>query len=69
MTPEDQERLAACSAEMAEILYRNSDPEKLESLESIEQSVRQQVLEEVSPRIALFLSTNRPLRPEDVAAD
>jgi hypothetical protein len=69
MTPQDQERLAACSAEIAEILYRNSDPEGLESLDGIEQTVRQQMLAEVSPRVALFLSTNRRLRPEDVAAD
>jgi hypothetical protein len=69
MTPQDQERLAACSAEIAEILYRNSDPEGLKSLDGIEQTVRQQMLVEVSPRIALFLLTNRRLRHEDVAAD
>lgn len=69
MTPQDQERLEACSAEIAEILYRNSDPEGLESLEGIEQTVRQQILTEVSPRVALFLSTNRPHQPEAVAAD
>ena len=69
MTPQDQERLAACSAEIAEILYRNSAPEGLESLAGIEQTVRQQMLAEVSPRVALFLSTNKPLQPEDVAAD
>ena len=69
MTPQDQERLEACSAEMAEILYRNSDPEGLESLDGIEQTERQQMLAEVSPRVALFLSPNKRLRPEDVAAD
>jgi len=40
MTPKDQERLEACSAEIAEILYRNSAPEGLESLAGIEQTVR-----------------------------
>jgi len=69
MTPQDQERLEACSAEIAEILYRNSAPEGLEDLAGIERTVRQQMLAEVSPRVALFLSTNRPLRPGDVAAD
>jgi hypothetical protein len=54
MTPEDQKRLEACSAEIAEILYRNSNPEGLDSLEGIEQTVRQQMLEAVSPRVALF---------------
>jgi hypothetical protein len=69
MTPEDQERLEACTAEIAEILYRNSNSESLDSLEGIEQTVRQQMLEEVSPRVALFLSTSKLIRPEDVAAD
>lgn len=69
MTPEDQARLEACTAEIAEILYRNSDSEGLDSLEGIEQTVRQQMLEEVSPRVALFLSTSRPTRREDAAAD
>ena len=64
MTPEEQKRLEACSAEIAEILYRNSDPAGLNSLEGIEHRVRQQMLEEVSPRVALFLSTNRPIRRE-----
>lgn len=69
MTPEDQERLDACTAEIAEILYRNSNSERLDSLDGIEQTVRQQMLEEVSPRVALFLSTSRLIRLEDVAAD
>lgn len=69
MTPEDQARLEACTAEIAEILYRNSNLEKLDSLEGIEQTVREQVLQEVSPRIALFLSTSRPHPDEAVVAD
>jgi hypothetical protein len=50
-------------------LYRNSNSERLDSLDGIEQTVRQQMLEEVSPRVALFLSTSRLIRLEDVAAD
>jgi hypothetical protein len=69
MTPEDQERLEACTAEIAEILYRNSNSESLDSLESIEHTVRQQMLEQVSPRVALFLSTSGLIPPEDAAAD
>ena len=69
MTPEDQKRLEACTAEIAEILYRNSNPERLDSLEGIEQTVRQQMLEEVSPRVALFLSTSRCIPPEVGFAD
>lgn len=69
MTPEDQARLEACTAEIAEILYRDSDPAELDSLEGIEQSVRRQMLEQVSPRVALFLSTDKPTRPEGEFAD
>ena len=69
MTPEDKKRLEACTAEIAEILYRNSNPEGLDSLEGIEQTVRKQMLKEVSSRVALFLSTNRPTPPEVELAD
>jgi hypothetical protein len=69
MSPEDQARLEACTTEIAEILYRNSNREKLDSLEGIEHTVRQQMLKEVSPRVALFLSTGRPVQGEAVAAD
>ena len=65
MTPEDQERLQACTQELAEILYRNSDKAALKTLEGIEQTVRQQMLEQVSPDVALFLSTVKPVVPED----
>ncbi len=69
MTPEDQKRLETCTAEIAEILYRNSNREGLDSLEGIEQTVRRQMLEEVSPRVALFLSTRKPTPPEAGFAD
>lgn len=65
MTPEEQERIRVCSQEIAEILYRNSDKASLNTLEGIEQTVRQQMLEHVSPEIALFLSTV----PSDRAKD
>jgi hypothetical protein len=65
MTPEEQERLQACSQEIAEILYRNSDKSKLKTLEGIEQTVRQQMLEHVSPEVALFLSTMKREMPVD----
>ena len=51
MTPEDKSRLEACGAEIAEILYRNSNQEGLKSLEDIEQMVRQHLLKEVSPLV------------------
>ena len=58
MTPEDKERLEACTVEIAEILYRNAeekDSEQLKTLEGIELAVREQVLEKVSPKIGIFL--------------
>lgn len=65
MTPEEQERLRACTQEIAEILYRNSEKAELKTLEGIEQTVRQQMLEYVSPEVALFLSTVKPVVNED----
>ena len=64
MTPEEQERLRACTQEIAEILHRNSDTAELKTLEGIEQTVRQQMLEHVSPEVALFLSTVKPVADE-----
>jgi len=56
MTPEDSQRLEACLLEAAEILYRNTQAEELTSFESLEKAVRTKMLEQVSPKIAFFLS-------------
>ena len=56
MTPEDSQKLQAYLEAVAAILDRNTEPEKLKTLEGIEQAVRQQVLEHVSPQIGVFLS-------------
>lgn len=67
MTPEKQTRLQACLQELATILYEETNPAELSNLESIEKTVRQQMLEHVSPQIALFLSNkqqeSKPGRP------
>ncbi len=55
MTPEDSQRLESCLLEAAEILYRNTQTEELTSFESLEKAVRTKVLEQVSPKIAVFL--------------
>ncbi len=60
MTPSERLELEACLKRASEILYNNSDPKSLENLEGIEKTVREQVLEHVSPQIALFLSKKRP---------
>lgn len=59
MTPEKQERLRACLQELATLLYEETNPSELSDLESIEKTVRTQMLEYVSPQIALFLSSKQ----------
>jgi hypothetical protein len=54
MTPSDQQQLKAHLKAAAKILYRNTDPTELKSFESIEKSVRQKMLSEVSPEIGNF---------------
>ena len=59
MTPEEKARLEACTREIAEILYRHAeakDAEQLKTLEGIEIAVREQMLENVSPKVGIFLS-------------
>ncbi len=41
--------------ELAALLYEETNKSELTDLESIEKSVRQQMLEHVSPKVALFL--------------
>jgi len=59
MIPEDKKLLEAHIKEIAKILYKNTLPEKIETFEGIETSVRDQVLEHVSPKIAFFLSEKK----------
>ena len=56
MTPEDSQRLEACLQEAAKILYRNTPVEELRNFESLEKAVRTKMLEQVSRKIAIFLS-------------
>lgn len=60
MSPEDKQRIEECTAEIAAILYKNAetkDAEQLKTLAGIEVAVREQVLEHVSPKVGIFLST------------
>ena len=59
MNSDKQERIEACIQELASLLYEESDKSQLTDLEGIEKTVRQQVLERVSPEIAIFLSKKR----------
>ena len=60
MSPEDKKRIEECTAEISAILYKNAkakDADQLKTLAGIEMAVREQVLEHVSPKIGIFLST------------
>lgn len=59
MNQNKPERLKACLQELATLLYEETDKSKLIDLESIEKTVRSQILELVSPEIALFLSNKQ----------
>ena len=62
MTPSERKRLEACLREASEILYNNRDTESITTLEDIETIVREQVLENVRPHIALFLLNEKQRR-------
>ncbi|EDX70840.1 hypothetical protein MC7420_7054 [Coleofasciculus chthonoplastes PCC 7420] len=60
MNQAERLELEACLRRASEILYNNSDTDSLETLADIEITVRNQILEYVSPQIALFLSPKKP---------
>ena len=63
MTPEKAIALKAHVQAIAAILYEGTPPEKLNTLEEIEQTVRQKVLKHVSPEIGIFLSNQSQVQP------
>ncbi|MCC3476340.1 MAG: hypothetical protein JGK38_10965 [Microcoleus sp. PH2017_15_JOR_U_A] len=65
MTPEELERLESCTAEIAKILYNNTPPSELTSLENIEKHLRKQWLEKVGPQIGFFLSNKQQEQNKD----
>lgn len=68
MIPEKQARIDACLRELATLLYEQTDKNTLTDLESIEKTVRTQMLERVSPEIALFL-LNKQQEPKQVKSE
>lgn len=60
MTPDDQQALTTYSREIAKILHRNAPQEAIQTLEGMEKTIRGQLLDYVSPEIAIFLSKLRP---------
>ena len=56
MTPDKAKELKTYLQAIAAILYEETPQEKLNTLEEIEQTVRQKVLKHGSPEIGIFLS-------------
>lgn len=56
MTPEEEQELQAHLQAIAQILYKDSDPESMRTLEDIELTVRQQIQTHVNPTLGSFLS-------------
>jgi hypothetical protein len=57
MDMEKQAQIKAYARAMAALLYEETDPEKIQTLEGIEEAVRDHILEHMSPEIG-FLYRN-----------
>ncbi len=68
MTPEQEKALEEHLQGIAQILYENSDPNTMRTLEGIEMTVRQKIQAHVSPKLGFFLSESlqeqKPVNPE-----
>lgn len=58
MTPKQQTEINLHIQAIASILYQECDPEQLDNLAVIEETIRQQTLEYITPQIGFFLSKN-----------
>lgn len=59
MNPEREKALNEHITAIAKILYEDTTPSELTSLESIEKTVRDKMLTHVSPQMGIFLSKER----------
>lgn len=67
MTPEEEKELTSHIDAIAKILYRQAQPEQIETLAKIEETVREQTLEHISPRIGFFLSNKLQKQQQEEA--
>lgn len=65
MDASKQARLKALTEELAELLYEETDPEEVKTLEGIEKAVRGHLLEHVGPELGHFLSARVVAPPQD----
>lgn len=54
MNPSEKAHVQECVKELSKILYRNTAPDKCQTLEGIEKVVREHLLESVGPEMAFF---------------
>lgn len=65
MTPDKAAQLQTHLDAIAEILYQESDPAAMQSLEGIELTVREKIQAHVSPELGRFLSAQLVERQRD----
>ncbi len=67
MTPEKEKALSEHISAIAKILYEDTSPSQLTSLENIETVVREKLITHVSPQVGFFLSKKSQKQwPEDL---
>ena len=62
MTPEERKELSEHIKAIGKILYKQTKPEQVETLAKIEETVREQMIEHISPQIGIFLSNKEQER-------
>jgi len=66
MRPEKQQKLEEHLNAIAKLLYEEADSEKVQTLEGIEETIREQTLKYITPQLGFFLSKKRQIRkPEE----
>ena len=66
MTPEQELSLVVHIRAIAEILYEDAPKEQLTTLAGIEQTVKQQMLSHIMPKVGVFLSKQPQAQQQDV---
>jgi hypothetical protein len=67
MDASNEARLKALTQELAELLYEETDPEEVKTLEGIENAVRGHLLKHVGPELGHFLSAQAAAQREAVS--
>ncbi|GAB4381320.1 MAG: hypothetical protein Kow00121_39550 [Elainellaceae cyanobacterium] len=65
MQPGQEQALKAHLQAIAKILYDDSDPDSMQTLEGIEMTVRQKIQAHVSPELGKFLLEHLQQQPQD----